>query len=120
MDASHGCQTGQRYVIVIFQVTECKPFHREKPLVSIITQDGGNSRFEIPIPVLDEAMPVIADTTAMGDPLEIEYTLTFYEDSIGNKGAIPQEAAKKVLWIALGVIVIGGLLNHILKKRNSR
>ena len=84
-----------------------------------LTQDGGNSRFEIPIPIFDEAIPVIGDTTAMGDPLEIEYTLTFYEDSVGNKGAIPQEAAKKVLWIALAVIVIGGILNYLLKRKKA-
>ena len=31
----------------------------------------------------DEEMPVIADTLAMGTPHEINYTLTFYSDSIG-------------------------------------
>ena len=60
-----------------------------------LTEDGGNSTFEIPITVLDEPIPVIADTTAMGDPVEIHYTLTFYEESIGEKGQIPQEAANK-------------------------
>lgn len=41
----------------------------------------GNSVFEIPVSVFDEPMPVIADTTAMGTPHEIEYTLTFHLDS---------------------------------------
>ena len=31
-------------------------------------------------------MEVIADTLAMGAPHEIDYTLTFYEASIGSKG----------------------------------
>ena len=84
-----------------------------------LTTDGGNSVFEIPITVMDQAMPVIADTTAMGDPLEIEYTLTFYSDSVGDKGRIPQEAAKKVLLIALVILVAGGILNHMLKRKRS-
>lgn len=83
------------------------------------TTDGGNSTFEIPITVMDEAMPVIADTTAMGDPLEIEYTLTFYPESIGSKSQIPQEAAKKVLVIAIVIIVVGGILNYFVKKKRK-
>ena len=37
----------------------------------------GNSVFEIPVADLDEALPVRADTTAMGTPHEIAYTLSF-------------------------------------------
>jgi hypothetical protein len=37
---------------------------------------GGNSAFEIPV-VLDKDMPVVADTTAMSVPHEIDYTLHF-------------------------------------------
>lgn len=37
----------------------------------------GNSVFEIPVPTLDSPLEVIADTTAMSEPHEIEYTLTF-------------------------------------------
>lgn len=60
-----------------------------------LTTDGGNSTFEIPITAMDTGMSVIADTTAMGEPVEIQYTLTFYLDSVGGKGNIPQEAAQK-------------------------
>lgn len=42
----------------------------------------GNSVFELPVSGFDEAIAVIADTTAMGTPHEIEYTLTFHLDSI--------------------------------------
>ena len=82
-----------------------------------LTTDGGNSTFEIPITAMDEPMAVIADTTAMGDPLEIEYTLTFYSESLGDKSRIPQEAAKKVLAISLAIIVVGAALNYLVKKR---
>ena len=82
-----------------------------------LTVDGGNSTFEIPVTALDEAMPVVADTTAMGDPIEIDYTLTFYAESISDKGEIPQEAAKKVLAISAVIIVAGAVLDHFVKRR---
>ena len=41
-----------------------------------ITTEGG-SKFKIPVKVFDEPMTVIGDTTAMSQPHEIEYTLTF-------------------------------------------
>ena len=42
----------------------------------------GNSVFEIPVTVMDKPMDVIADTTAMSVPHEIEYTLQFDSASI--------------------------------------
>ncbi len=42
----------------------------------------GNSVFEIPVPYFDKAFDVVADTTAMSEPHEIEYTLTFVSSSI--------------------------------------
>ncbi len=68
-----------------------------------VNEEGGNSEFEIPVLAMDEAMPVIADTTAMGTPHEINYTLTFYSDSIGSKSQMPQEAAKRVVAVALSL-----------------
>ena len=84
------------------------------------TTDGGNSTFTIPVPVMDERFPVIADTTAMGDPVEIEYELSFYHDTIGSKSQIPQEAAIKVLVVSLIIIVIGGILNIVIKRRKKQ
>ena len=77
-----------------------------------------NSVFEIPILTMDEGMSVIADTTAMGAPHEINYTLTFYSDSIGSKSQLPQEAAKRVVAVAIVIIVGGGILNYFVNKRN--
>ena len=42
----------------------------------------GNSVFEIPVEDLDSPLEVTADTTAMSEPHEIEYTLTFDPASI--------------------------------------
>ena len=84
------------------------------------TRDGGNSTFTIPITALDVPMEIIADTTAMGDPVEIAYTLTFYEDSVGSKNRVPQEGAKSVLTGAFLFIVIGGIADHLIKKRRRQ
>ena len=84
-----------------------------------LTKDGGNSTFEIPIPVMDQTIPVIADTTAMGDPIEIRYELSFYSATIGSKGNIPQEAAKKVLIIAALILGFGWILDYLVKKKRK-
>ena len=81
------------------------------------TTDGGSSSFTIPITAMDAPMEIIADTTAMGDPVEIDYTLTFYEDTIGSKSRVPQEGALRVLAGAAVFIIVGGIVNHFIKKR---
>lgn len=81
------------------------------------SEEGMNSTFRVPITVWDYPMDVIADTTAMGKPVEIHYQLYFYEESIGDKSQLPQEAAKRVLISAAGIIVFGGVLNAWVKKR---
>ena len=42
----------------------------------------GDSVFEIPVLFFDKPMEVIGDTVAMSTPHEIEYTLTFYSDTM--------------------------------------
>lgn len=84
------------------------------------SEEGVNSVFEIPVLCWDEEMDVIADTTAMGNPVEVHYQFLFYEDSVGSKGELPQEAAKRVLCVAFAIIVIGGILNYIVKKKSYR
>ncbi|MCI9136313.1 MAG: hypothetical protein HFH48_01915 [Lachnospiraceae bacterium] len=81
------------------------------------SEEGMNSVFEIPVLYWDSGMEVIADTTAMGTPVEVHYQLLFYQESVGSKSELPQEAAKKVLWVAFAIIVIGGILNYIVKKK---
>lgn len=81
------------------------------------SEEGMNSTFLVPITVWDYPMDVIADTTAMGHPVEIHYQLYFYEESVGDKSQLPQEAAKRVLWTAAVIIVGGGFLNAWIKKK---
>lgn len=45
----------------------------------------GNSVFEIPVESFDVPVEVIGDTVAMSTPHEIEYTLTFYSDTIKSE-----------------------------------
>lgn len=42
----------------------------------------GNSQFEIPVILFDRPMAVVADTTAMSEPHEIDYTLIFDSASV--------------------------------------
>ncbi|MBR2189747.1 MAG: hypothetical protein IJ860_10160 [Eubacterium sp.] len=113
-------ENGRAYARLLWSSSYYDYMVVEDTIYRNLSSEGGNSTFLIPLTEFDEPMAVIADTTAMGDPVEIEYMLTFYEDSIGNKGQIPQEAAKKVLITALVIIVAGGVLNYLVKARRKR
>ena len=53
----------------------------------------GNSTFEIPVAGFDTAIPVTADTVAMSEPHEIEYTITL--DAATIKGAGESDTESK-------------------------
>lgn len=80
-------------------------------------EEEANSRFTIPILAMDKPMEVVGDTLAMGTPHEVTYQLTFFSTSIGDKSSLPQEAAKRVVMIAMVIIVGGGILNAYVKKK---
>ena len=44
--------------------------------------EDGNSVFELPVPGFDKPLDVIADTTAMSKPHEIEYSIVFKPDTL--------------------------------------
>lgn len=50
---------------------------------------GGNSTFEIPVSSFDCEMPIIADTVAMSEPHEIDYTLQFDSSTITATEEVP-------------------------------
>lgn len=78
----------------------------------------GNSVFEIPVWVLDEEMAVIADTTAMGMPHEIEYTLTFHSDTLkAERSSLTGVIA--VIVLAVCVIAAGAFLWIRRKKKGA-
>ena len=79
--------------------------------------EEGYSTFEIPILIFDEPMEVIADTTAMSTPHEVEYTLVFHGDDIMSTDDTPQAAAKKVVCMALGIAAVCGLVSWIRERK---
>ena len=82
-----------------------------------LSEEGVYSTFRVPITQWDAPMEVIADTTAMGSPVEIHYQLCFYAESVGDRSQLPQEAAKRVLMMAGVIIVVGGIINAAVKRR---
>lgn len=82
-----------------------------------LAEEEANSTFEIPITAMDTPMDIVGDTLAMGTPHEVEYKLTFFSNSIDSKSKLPQQAAKRVFLIAMIIIVGGGILNAIVKKK---
>ena len=83
------------------------------------SEEGAASQFHIPITKMDEEMSVIADTTAMGTPHEVNYAITFFSNSIGSTSQMPKEAAKRVIFMALFIIIAGGILNRRVNKKKK-
>ena len=54
----------------------------------------GNSTFEIPVSVFDAEMDVTADTVAMSEPHEIDYTLNFDSTTVKEAKAADDKEAK--------------------------
>lgn len=79
----------------------------------------GNSTFEIPVLAFDEAFDVVADTTAMSVPHEIEYRLSF--DSASAR--LQDEASGSMPWLVLagaGMAAVSAIIAvPIVRKRRS-
>ena len=83
-----------------------------------VSQDG-SSTFEIPIPDFDKPITVAANTTAMSTPHEIEYTVTFLQNSIKQNASdgMTVAIAGSVIVIAAAVIVT---FSQIYRKRRKQ
>lgn len=79
--------------------------------------EDGYSTFEIPVTDFDEPMTVIADTTAMSVPHEIEYTLTLSPDEIMAGSETPQAQAQRVVYMAFAIIALCAVVSLIKKRR---
>lgn len=79
--------------------------------------EEGYSTFEIPILVFNEEMPVIADTTAMSTPHEIDYSLRFLTDAITSKNQTPQAAAQRVVYMVIAIVAVCIAVSFISKRR---
>ena len=67
----------------------------------------GNSTFSIPVLCFDREMPVTADTTAMGNPHEVQYTLVFSQESAAPLGS--KEENSGMDWNLVFLILIAAL-----------
>lgn len=82
--------------------------------------DGGNSAFEIPVTVFDEPMMVVADTTAMSVPHEIEYTLTFDSTGLGNSGLAGNVYIKCGIGVVIAVFIAAGIIVYRNRNKSSK
>ncbi len=78
--------------------------------------EDGNSVFQIPVTVFDEPVEVVADTTAMSVPHEIEYTLTFDSTSLKSENAVVTQ--QRI--IMLVVIIAAAVTIYLIKKKKAK
>ncbi len=81
--------------------------------------EDGYSTFEIPVTDFDEPMVVIADTTAMSEPHEIEYTMTLHPNEIMAGDETPQAAAQRVVYMAFAIIALCIGVSFVKKRRRK-
>lgn len=77
-------ENGQAYAEIIWNSPNYDYMICDNQKYLAVNTDG-NSVFEIPVSAFDEKINVLADTTAMSTPHEIEYTLYFNSESIKNE-----------------------------------
>ena len=75
------CENGSFYAVIVWSSPnfDYMKVDGEKYLQ---TNTEGNSTFEIPVSAFDQKLDVIADTVAMSEPHEVEYTLCFDSASL--------------------------------------
>ena len=68
------------------------------------TNEEGSSTFEIPVPSLDEPLDVVADTTAMSEPHEVSYRITF-----DTPGATRADSPAEIRLPPVPLLVVAGI-----------
>ncbi len=81
--ASLRCEGGKLYVTLIWSSPNFDYMKVDGQRYDQLNTEG-NSTFEIPVAALDQPLNVIADTVAMSEPHEVEYTLQFDSASLKN------------------------------------
>lgn len=79
------CANGQFYATIVWSSPNFDYMKVNGVRYELISAPGSNSAFEIPVAAFDRALPVIADTVAMSEPHEVEYTLTFDSASLAKQ-----------------------------------
>lgn len=76
------CAGGQFWATIVWSSPNFDYMKVDGVRYELISAAGENSAFEIPVAAFDQALPVIADTVAMSEPHEVEYTLSFDSASL--------------------------------------
>lgn len=79
------CASGQFYATILWSSPNFDYMKVNGTRYELISAPGSNSTFEIPVAAFDTPLPVIADTVAMSEPHEVEYTLTFDSASLAKQ-----------------------------------
>lgn len=75
------CKDGQFTAVIVWSSPNFDYMKVDGQRYDMINTEG-NSTFEIPVAAFDQALPVVADTIAMSEPHEVEYTLTFDSNTL--------------------------------------
>lgn len=70
------CENGQFWATIVWSSSNYDYMKVDGVRYELVNTEG-NSTFEIPVAAFDQKLPVIADTVAMSEPHEVEYTLLF-------------------------------------------
>ncbi len=71
------CENGRFWATIVWSSSNFDYMKVDGEKYELISEPGGNSTFEIPVAAFDQKLDVIADTVAMSEPHEVEYTLLF-------------------------------------------
>lgn len=71
------CENGQFRAVIVWSSPNFDYMKVDGEKYELTSEPGGNSTFEIPVAAFDRTLDVIADTVAMSEPHEVEYTLYF-------------------------------------------
>lgn len=71
------CENGQFRAVIVWSSPNFDYMKVDGEKYELVSEPGGNSIFEIPVSAFDQKLDVIADTVAMSEPHEVEYTLYF-------------------------------------------
>lgn len=71
------CENGQFRAVIVWSSPNFDYMKVDGEKYDLVSEPGSNSVFEIPVSAFDQKLDVIADTVAMSEPHEVEYTLYF-------------------------------------------
>ena len=71
------CENGQFRAVIVWSSPNFDYMKVDGEKYDLVSEPGSNTVFEIPVSAFDQKLDVIADTVAMSEPHEVEYTLYF-------------------------------------------